>query len=183
MKQWQSGGPLILTKVWKFPSRPRRFLSCPAYNPFPFPANQQTMHDSPCRLFLTPTCTSSDNRRSRNMSPSCLDAIRKLFGWTPNILPQRHDHLAQKAAIPSKLESSRLSALDEILKLLYFEWAPPWHFKAATFDFMSAWLIGSGEGRHTAHLLKCALSVTLHFADWLEAIFWHSFWHIFWHSF
>ena len=26
-------------------------------------------------------------------------------------------------------------------------------------------------------------SVTLNFADWLEAIFWHSFWHIFWHSF
>ena len=27
------------------------------------------------------------------------------------------------------------------------------------------------------------LSVTLNFADWLEAIFWRSFWHIFWHSF
>ena len=26
-------------------------------------------------------------------------------------------------------------------------------------------------------------SVTLNFADWLEAIFWRSFWHIFWHSF
>ena len=26
-------------------------------------------------------------------------------------------------------------------------------------------------------------SFTLNFADWLEAIFWHSFWHIFWHSF
>ena len=26
-------------------------------------------------------------------------------------------------------------------------------------------------------------SVTLNFADWLEAIFWRSFWHILWHSF
>ena len=26
-------------------------------------------------------------------------------------------------------------------------------------------------------------SVTLNFADWLEAIFWRSFWHMFWHSF
>ena len=26
-------------------------------------------------------------------------------------------------------------------------------------------------------------SVTLNFAEWLEAIFWRSFWHIFWHSF
>ena len=26
-------------------------------------------------------------------------------------------------------------------------------------------------------------SVTLNFADWLEAIFWRSFWHICWHSF
>ena len=26
-------------------------------------------------------------------------------------------------------------------------------------------------------------SVTLNFADWLEAIFWRSFWHIFWHIF
>ena len=43
-------------------------------------------------------------------------------------------------------------------------------------------LIGSGEGRHTTHLLKC-VSVTLNFADWLEAIFWRSFWHNFWHSF
>ena len=71
-------------------------------------------------------------------------------------------------------------------------------------------LIGSGEGRHTTHLLKC-VSVTFNFADWLEAIFWRifltylltffltnlliylltffltffltSFWHIFWHSF
>ena len=26
-------------------------------------------------------------------------------------------------------------------------------------------------------------SITLNFADWLEAIFWHSFWYMFWHSF
>ena len=25
-------------------------------------------------------------------------------------------------------------------KLLYFEWSPPWHFKTARLDFMSAWL-------------------------------------------
>ena len=43
-------------------------------------------------------------------------------------------------------------------------------------------LIGSGEGRHTTHSPEMC-SVTLNFADWLEAIFWRSFWHIFWHSF
>ena len=28
----------------------------------------------------------------------------------------------------------------ETKKLLYFEWSPPWHFKTARLDFMSAWL-------------------------------------------
>ena len=43
-------------------------------------------------------------------------------------------------------------------------------------------LIGSGEGRlYNSSPEMC--SVTLNFADWLEAIFWRSFWHIFWHSF
>ena len=43
-------------------------------------------------------------------------------------------------------------------------------------------LIGSGEGRHYDSSPEMC-SVTLNFADWLEAIFWRSFWHIFWHSF
>ena len=70
-------------------------------------------------------------------------------------------------------------------------------------------LIGSGEGRHTTHLLKGVLLLSTSQTDWkqssdilsdissdiLSDIFltylltffltnlWHSFWHIFWHSF
>ena len=63
-------------------------------------------------------------------------------------------------------------------------------------------LIGSGEGRHTTHLLKCVLLLSTSQTDWKQSsdvlsdisfwhsfwhifwyIFWHSFWHIFWHSF
>ena len=66
-------------------------------------------------------------------------------------------------------------------------------------------LIGSGEGRHTTHLLKCVLLLSTSQTDWkffltylltffltsfwhifwhsFWQIFWHSFWHIFWHSF
>ena len=63
-------------------------------------------------------------------------------------------------------------------------------------------LIGSGEGRHTTHLLKCALLLSTSQTDWKQSsdvlsdisfdilsdissdiFFWHSFWHIFWHSF
>ena len=67
-------------------------------------------------------------------------------------------------------------------------------------------LIGSGEGRHTTHLLKCVPLVSTSQTDWKQSsdvlsdisfdilsdissdiffwyIFWHSFWHIFWHSF
>ena len=70
-------------------------------------------------------------------------------------------------------------------------------------------LIGSGEGRHTTHLLKCVLLLSTSQTDWkqfsdilsdisfdilsdissdisfdmLSDIFWHSFWQIFWHSF
>ena len=29
--------------------------------------------------------------------------------------------------------------IKKIIKLLYFEWSPPWHFKTTTLDFMSAW--------------------------------------------
>ena len=65
-------------------------------------------------------------------------------------------------------------------KLLYFEWSPPWHFKTARSNFMSAW---SGQVRVDIQLIPEIPSVTLNFADWLEAIFWRSFWHIFWHSF
>ena len=59
-------------------------------------------------------------------------------------------------------------------------------------------LIGSGEGRHTTHLLECVLLLSTSQTDWKQSsdvlsdissdiffwhIFWHSFWHIFWHSF
>ena len=44
-------------------------------------------------------------------------------------------------------------------------------------------LIGSGEGRQTYNSSPEMCSVTLNFADCLEAIFWRSFWHIFYHSF
>ena len=62
-------------------------------------------------------------------------------------------------------------------------------------------LIGSGEGRHTTHLLKCVLLLSTSQTDWKQSsdvlsdisfdilsdifwyIFWHSFWHIFWHIF
>ena len=37
------------------------------------------------------------------------------------------------------------------LKLLYFEWSPPWHFKTATWDFMSAW---SGQVRVDIQLIS-----------------------------
>ena len=66
-------------------------------------------------------------------------------------------------------------------------------------------LIGSGEGRHTTHLLKCVPLLSTSQTDWKQSsdvlsdisfdilsdissakffwhIFWHSFWHIFWHS-
>ena len=49
-------------------------------------------------------------------------------------------------------------------------------------------LIGSGEGRHTTHLLKCVLLLSTSQTDWKQSsdvlfwhIFWHSFWHIFWY--
>ena len=48
-------------------------------------------------------------------------------------------------------------------------------------------LIGSGEGRHTTHLLKCVPLLSTSQTDWkqssdvLSDIFWHSFWHIFWY--
>ena len=65
-------------------------------------------------------------------------------------------------------------------------------------------LIGSGEGRHTTHLLKCVLLLSTSQTDWKQSsdvlsdisfdilsdissdiffwyIFWHSFWHSFWH--
>ena len=67
-------------------------------------------------------------------------------------------------------------------------------------------LIGSGEGRHTTHLLKCVPLLSTSQTDWKQSsdvlsdisfdilsdissdiffwhIFWHSVWHIFWHSF
>ena len=67
-------------------------------------------------------------------------------------------------------------------------------------------LIGSGEGRHTTHLLICVPLLSTSQTDWKQSsdvlsdisfdilsdissdiffwhIFWHSFWHIFWHSF
>ena len=67
-------------------------------------------------------------------------------------------------------------------------------------------LIGSGEGRHTTHLLKSVPLLSTSQTDWKQSsdvlsdisfdilsdissdiffwyIFWHSFWHIFWHSF
>ena len=67
-------------------------------------------------------------------------------------------------------------------------------------------LIGSGEGRHTTHLLKCVLLLSTSQTDWKQSSdvlsdissdihsdissvilsdisFAHSFWHIFWHSF
>ena len=67
-------------------------------------------------------------------------------------------------------------------------------------------LIGSGEGRHTTHLLECVPLLSTSQTDWKQSsdvladisfdilsdissdiffwyIFWHSFWHIFWHSF
>ena len=67
-------------------------------------------------------------------------------------------------------------------------------------------LIGSGEGRHTTHLLKCNPLLSTSQTNWKQSsdvlsdisfdilsdtssdiffwhIFWHSFWHIFWHSF
>ena len=67
-------------------------------------------------------------------------------------------------------------------------------------------LIGSGEGRHTTHLLKCVPLLSTSQTEWKQSsdvlsdisfdilsnissdiffwyIFWHSFWHIFWHSF
>ena len=55
-------------------------------------------------------------------------------------------------------------------------------------------LIGSGEGRHTTHLLKCVLLLSTSQTAWKQSSdvlswhifwhsFWHSFWHIFWHSF
>ena len=43
-------------------------------------------------------------------------------------------------------------------------------------------LIGSGEGRHTTHFLKCVLLLSTSQTDW-KHIFWHSFWHIFRHAF
>ena len=46
---------------------------------------------------------------------------------------------------------------------------------------MSAW---SGQVKVDIYNLSLEMrSVTLNFADWLEAISWCSFWHIFWHSF
>ena len=68
----------------------------------------------------------------------------------------------------------------QLKKFLYFEWSPPWHFKTATWDSMSAWSCRMRVVRHTTYLLK---PVTLNFTDWLEAIFWHFFWRSFWHSF
>ena len=63
-------------------------------------------------------------------------------------------------------------------------------------------LIGSGEGRHTTHLLKCVPLLSTSQTDWKQSsdvlsdisfdilsdissdiFFWHSFWHIFCHSF
>ena len=71
-------------------------------------------------------------------------------------------------------------------------------------------LIGSGEGRHTTHLLKCVPLLSTSQTDWKQSSdvlsdisfdilsnisfhilsdissdisFWHFFWHIFWHSF
>ena len=47
-------------------------------------------------------------------------------------------------------------------------------------------LIGSGEGRHTTHLLKCVLLLSTSQTDWKRSfwhIFWHSFWQIFWYIF
>ena len=50
-------------------------------------------------------------------------------------------------------------------------------------------LIGSGEGRHTTHPLKCVLLLSTSQTDWKQSsdilwhFFWHSFWHILWHIF
>ena len=63
-------------------------------------------------------------------------------------------------------------------------------------------LIGSGEGRHTTHLLKCVPLLSTSQTDWKQSsdvlsdisfdilsdissdkFFWHIFWHSFWHSF
>ena len=92
------------------------------------------------------------------------------------------------------------------IKLLYFEWSPPWHvgwmgrmenFKTLISGFLGlvilvrwvlvtmflSWttqtgcrihrtyvsLIGSGEGRHTPHLLKCVLLLSTSQTDWKQS--------------
>ena len=54
-------------------------------------------------------------------------------------------------------------------KLLYFEWSPPWHFKTAKLDFLSAWSCQVRVVRHTTHLLKCARSLSSSQTDWRQS--------------
>jgi len=53
--------------------------------------------------------------------------------------------------------------------LLYLEWSPPWHFKTAMLDCMSAWSCQVRAVRHTAHLLKCVRSLSSSQTDWRQS--------------
>ena len=88
-------------------------------------------------------------------------------------------------------------------KLLYFEWSPPWHFKTALLDFMSAWscqvrvdiqLISwnpsgwsqlhrlTGGNLLTFFLTYLLTFVLTYLLTFFLTCFRHSFWHCFWHS-
>ena len=57
----------------------------------------------------------------------------------------------RKCSLPiKKLTSSTWSPLQK-KQLLYFEWSPPWHFKIAKLDVMSAW---SGQVRVDIQLIS-----------------------------
>ena len=53
-------------------------------------------------------------------------------------------------------------------KLLYFEWSPTMTFQNSQVRFYVS-LIGSGEGRHTTHLLTCVLLLSTSLTDWKQS--------------
>ena len=96
--------------------------------------------------------------------------------WQSSIFPSRLWYISLYSASFAWTRQSQI-------QMSYFALTgfPSWRSQNFLSTSIYVSLIGSGEGRHTTHLLKCVLLLSTSQTDW--TIFWRSFWHIFWHSF
>ena len=117
---------------------------------------EQEEHMTPCKLGAGGPCRGAAWIKRKTDKERERERERTMF-LVPGPCAESVKRENERAGIWSKTGTQK--------KILYFEWSPPWHFKIRFYVS----LIGSGEGRHTTHLLKYVLLLSTSQTDWTQS--------------